>query len=110
MKLEKEFFNRDCLEVAPDLVGKILVHRLSDDTELRVRITETEAYRGEEDKACHASKGRTPRTELLYGESGIIYVYLCYGIHWLMNVITGEKDFRSSDKSGRKLKRTGTFN
>lgn len=93
MKLEKEFFNRDCLEVAPDLVGKILVHRLSDDTELRVRITETEAYRGEEDKACHASKGRTPRTELLYGESGIIYVYLCYGIHWLMNVITGEKDF-----------------
>ena len=93
MKLEKEFFNRDCLEVAPDLVGKILIHRLSDDTELRVRITETEAYRGEEDKACHASKGRTPRTELLYGESGIIYVYLCYGIHWLMNVITGEKDF-----------------
>ena len=91
-KLEKEFYHRDCLEVAPDLVGKILVHRLPDDTELRVRITETEAYRGEEDKACHASKGRTPRTELLYGESGIIYVYLCYGMHWLMNVITGEKE------------------
>ncbi|MBR6670143.1 MAG: DNA-3-methyladenine glycosylase [Ruminococcus sp.] len=91
-KLGRDFFNRDCLEVAPELVGKILVHRLSDGTLLRVRITETEAYRGEEDKACHASKGRTPRTELLYGESGIIYVYLCYGIHWLMNVITGEKD------------------
>jgi len=92
MKLEYEFFHRDALKVAPDLVGKILVHKLSDGTELRVRITETEAYRGEEDKACHASKGRTPRTELLYGESGNIYIYLCYGIHWLMNIVTGERD------------------
>lgn len=92
MKLNDEFYHRDCLEVAPDLVGKILVHELNDGTQKRLRITETEAYRGEEDKACHASKGRTPRTELLYGESGIIYVYLCYGIHWLMNVITGEKE------------------
>jgi len=92
MKLDEKFYHRDCLEVAPDLVGKILVHKLSDGTEKRVRITETEAYRGTEDKACHASKGRTLRTELLYRESGIIYVYLCYGIHWLMNVITGEKE------------------
>lgn len=90
--LGKDFFSRDALEVAPELVGKILVHRLPDGTELRERIAETEAYRGEEDLACHASKGRTPRTELLYGESGIIYIYLCYGMHWLMNVITGEKD------------------
>ncbi|MDE5945869.1 MAG: DNA-3-methyladenine glycosylase [Oscillospiraceae bacterium] len=92
MKLDKVFFNRDCLEVAPDLVGKILVYRLSDGSEFRVRITETEAYRGEEDKACHASKGKTPRTEILYGESGKIYIYLCYGIHWLMNIVTGKKD------------------
>lgn len=92
MKLDENFYHRDCLEVAPDLVGKILVHKLSDGTEKRIRITETEAYRGTEDKACHASKGRTPRTELLYRESGVIYVYLCYGIHWLMNVITGEKE------------------
>ncbi len=91
-KLGKDFFSRDALEVAPELVGKILVHRLPDGIELRERIAETEAYRGEEDLACHASKGRTPRTELLYGESGIIYIYLCYGMHWLMNVITGEKD------------------
>lgn len=91
-KLDKNFFNRDCLEVAPELVGKILVHKLDDGTELRERIAETEAYRGEEDKACHASKGRTPRTELLYGENGLIYIYLCYGMHWLMNVITGEID------------------
>lgn len=91
-RLDKDFFDRDCLEVAPDLVGKILVHRLPDGTELRERIAETEAYRGEEDKGCHASKGRTNRTELLYGESGIIYIYLCYGMHWLINVITGGKN------------------
>lgn len=89
MILGKDFFSRDALEAAPKLVGKILVHRLPDGTELRERIAETEAYRGEEDLACHASKGRTPRTELLYGEPGIIYIYLCYGMHWLMNVITG---------------------
>lgn len=92
MVLGKEFFDRDCLDVAPELVGKILVHKLDNGEELRVRITETEAYRGEEDKACHASKGRTPRAEIIYRESGLIYVYLCYGIHWLMNVVTGEKE------------------
>lgn len=88
-RIDRDFFDRDCLEVAPDLVGKILVHRLPDGTELRERIAETEAYRGEEDKGCHASKGRTNRTELLYGESGRIYIYLCYGMHWLINVTTG---------------------
>ena len=90
MRLTADFFRRDVLEVAPDLVGKIIVRRLDDGTALRERIAETEAYRGEEDKGCHASKGRTPRTEILYGRSGSIYVYLCYGMHWLMNVITGE--------------------
>lgn len=90
MRLGEDFFHRDCLEVASELVGKILVRSI-DGKEIRVRITETEAYRGEEDGACHARAGRTPRTELLYGKSGIIYVYLIYGIHWLMNVITGEE-------------------
>ncbi len=90
--LTEDFFNRDVLEVAPELVGKIIVRRLDDGTVLRERISETEAYRGLEDKACHASKGRTKRTEILYGESGVIYVYLCYGIHWLMNIITGERE------------------
>ncbi|MBQ7046423.1 MAG: DNA-3-methyladenine glycosylase, partial [Oscillospiraceae bacterium] len=92
MKLNNDFFHRDCLELAPDLVGKVIVRKLDNGEEIRVRITETEAYRGVEDKACHASKGRTPRTEILYRESGIIYVYLCYGMHWLMNVISGEKE------------------
>lgn len=90
--LTEDFFNRDVLEVAPELVGKIIVRKLDDGTVLRERISETEAYRGVEDKACHASKGRTRRTEILYGESGVIYVYLCYGMHWLMNIITGERE------------------
>ncbi len=90
--LTEKFFHRDCLEVAPDLVGKLIVRTFEDGSEIALRITETEAYRGEEDTACHACKGRTPRTELLYGKSGIIYVYLCYGMHWLMNVITGEEN------------------
>lgn len=90
--LEESFFHRDCLEVAPDLVGKLIIRTLESGEKITLRITETEAYRGEEDTACHASKGRTPRTELLYREAGVIYVYLCYGIHWLMNVITGEKE------------------
>lgn len=91
-RLEADFFHRDCLEVAPDLVGKLLIRQLPDGTILQERIAETEAYRGEEDEACHAHKGRTKRTELLYRESGLIYVYLCYGMHWLMNVITGEPE------------------
>ncbi|HHU21988.1 MAG TPA: DNA-3-methyladenine glycosylase [Clostridiales bacterium] len=92
MKLGPDFFQRDCLEVGPDLVGKILVRRLPDGNEIRLRITETECYRGEEDTACHARFGRTKRASVLYRESGTIYVYLCYGINWLLNIVTGEVD------------------
>ena len=90
-KLQYDFFHRPCLTVAEALVGKILAHRMPDGTVLRLRISETESYCGEDDTACHAHKGRTPRTEILYGKPGTIYIYLCYGIHWLMNVITGEE-------------------
>lgn len=93
MKLDRAFFDRSCLSVAPELVGKVLVRRLPDAQELRLRISETEAYRGQEDTACHAHKGKTARTEVLYMESGTIYVYLCYGIHWLLNIVTGPVDF-----------------
>ena len=92
MKLNYDFFHRPCLEVARALVGKILVHRLSDGTKLRLRIAETEAYCGETDTACHAHKGRTKRTEVLYADAGTIYVYLCYGMHWLLNVVTGDAE------------------
>ncbi|MBQ2927012.1 MAG: DNA-3-methyladenine glycosylase [Oscillospiraceae bacterium] len=87
MRLPYEFYHRPCLEVARDLVGKVLVHNGQ-----RLRITETEAYCGEEDTACHAHKGRTARTEVLYADAGTIYIYLCYGVHWLLNIITGDVD------------------
>ena len=86
-RLGYEFYHRPCLEVARDLVGKVLVHNGQ-----TLRISETEAYCGESDTACHASKGRTKRNEVLYADAGTVYVYLCYGIHWLLNVITGDVD------------------
>ncbi|MDO5351009.1 MAG: DNA-3-methyladenine glycosylase [Lachnospiraceae bacterium] len=122
MRLSEEFYHRDCLEVAPELVGKVLVRTLEDGSQLRLRISETEAYRGQEDTACHAHKGRTRRTEVLYHEAGRIYVYLCYGIHWLLNIVTGEKevpqavliracmDAEGPGKLTKYLKVNGTFN
>ena len=89
---DREFFRRDVLCVAPDLVGRILVRRLPDGTLLRARITETEAYRGVQDTACHACHGRTKRTEVLYHDGRTIYVYLCYGMHWMLNIVTGHVD------------------
>ena len=86
-RLDYDFFHRSCLEVAPDLVGKLIIHRGN-----YLRITETEAYNGEADTACHAHKGRTKRTEVLYADAGTIYIYLCYGMHWLLNIVTGEKE------------------
>lgn len=93
MRLGRELFLRDALEVAPELVGKTLVSSLPGAQERRLVITETEVYRGVEDSACHAHRGRTKRTEMLYRPGGAVYVYLCYGIHWLLNVITGPEDF-----------------
>ena len=93
MRLGREFFLRDALEVAPELVGKTLVSSLPGAQERRLVITETEVDRGVEDSACHAHRGRTKRTEMLYRPGGAVYVYLCYGIHWLLNVITGPEDF-----------------
>ena len=86
-RLEYAFFHRPCLVVAEELVGKLLVHN-----GIALRISETEAYCGETDTACHAHKGRTKRTEVMYGEAGTAYIYLCYGVHWLLNVVTGEKE------------------
>ena len=86
-RLTYDFFHRHALEVAPDLVGKLLVHNGQ-----WLRISETEAYCGIADTACHAHKGRTKRTEVLYADAGTIYIYLCYGMHWLMNVITGDQE------------------
>ena len=90
-KLTYEFYHRPCPVVARELVGKVLVRRV-DGQELRLRITETECYCGESDTACHASKGRTKRTETMYAPAGTLYVYLCYGVHWMLNIVTGEEN------------------
>ncbi len=85
--LPAAFFLQDALTVAPRLLGC----RLAVDGH-ELMITETEAYMGEGDTACHAHRGRTKRTEMLYHRGGHVYVYLCYGIHSLLNIITGPED------------------
>lgn len=92
IKLEKDFFIRDVLDVAPEMPGKKLVIRMIDGSAGRFTITEVEAYRGSEDQACHACKGRTKRTEIMYQEGGRLYIYLIYGMYWMLNIVTGEKD------------------
>ena len=84
-QLPYEFYHRPCDEVARDLVGKVIVHG-----QTRLRISETEVYWGQQDTACHAHRGKTARTEVLWAEAGTIYVYLCYGMHWLLNIVTGD--------------------
>lgn len=92
MKLNREFFQRDGREVAEELLGKILVHKVEGKT-LKGKIVETEAYMGNIDKASHAYNGRrTARTEPLYGEAGISYVYFIYGKYYCFNIITNKKD------------------
>ena len=85
-----DFYTRDVLDVAPELPGKNLVIRLPMDLG-RFRVTEVEAYRGAEDRACHAFKGRTPRTEIMFQEGGRLYIYLIYGMYWMLNIVTGEE-------------------
>ncbi len=90
MKLnDPNVFKMSALKLAPYLLGKLLCVDNGIHGVVKVRIIETEAYYGEEDTACHAHRGKTPRTEVLYESGGIAYVYLCYGIHSLMNVISG---------------------
>lgn len=88
-RLGASFYQRPCLAVAEDLIGKVIVFRTSQG-EKRLRITQTEAYCGEDDTACHAHKGKTGRTWVMYERGGMVYLYLCYGIHWMLNVVTGE--------------------
>lgn len=120
-RLDIDFYKQDAVTVAEKLLGKILVRIYDDGTINRYRITETEAYMGEEDRACHASKGRTARTEIMYAEGGSIYVYLIYGMYWMLNIVTGTENHPQavlirgidkvvgSGKVGRELKIDKSF-
>lgn len=92
MRLTKDFYFCDVLSVAPQLLGKTLVRQLDDGSCLRLSINEVEAYRGEEDMACHARFGRTARNEVMYQSGGVVYMFLIYGMYWMLNVVTGDCD------------------
>ena len=120
-RLDIDFYRQDAVEVAKQLLGKILVRADEDGNVKRYKITATEAYCGSEDKACHASKGRTPRTEVMFHEGSKVYVYLIYGMYWMLNVVTGEENhpqavlicgidsIRGSGRVGRELKIDKSF-
>ncbi|MFA6160224.1 MAG: DNA-3-methyladenine glycosylase [Parcubacteria group bacterium] len=90
--LNQTFYNQNTLKVAKGLLGCFLVRKKGKKI-IRAMITETEAYRGFDDLASHASKGETARNELMFGEAGHAYIYLVYGMHWMLNIVTEEKDF-----------------
>jgi DNA-3-methyladenine glycosylase len=86
-KLPRQFYDRDTTQVARELLGKLLVHQSGGVTRVG-KIVETEAYLGEHDLAAHSSKGRTRRTEVMYGPPGYAYVYFIYGMYYCVNVVT----------------------
>lgn len=90
--LPRDFYEQEVTAVARALLGKRLVRRWQGHV-LAGTILETEAYRGEEDLACHAKSGRTPRTEVMYGPAGHAYVYFIYGMHWCLNAVCAKENF-----------------
>jgi DNA-3-methyladenine glycosylase len=87
----RAFFDRPADRVARELLGCRLAVRAADGRVSRHVVCETEAYLGAHDLACHGSRGMTPRTAVMFGPAGVWYVYLCYGMHWMLNVVTGRE-------------------
>jgi len=87
VKLDRSFYDRPTLKVAFDLIGKVLVRRLNG-RNLAGKIVETEAYIGPSDLACHASRGKTPRTSVMFGPPGVSYIYMIYGVYFCLNAVT----------------------
>lgn len=90
--LSKKFFEGSAVEAAKSLLGKFLVRRYRG-KEIFAEIVEVEAYDGRKDKASHASRGLTARNKVMFGEAGYWYVYFTYGMHWMLNIVTGPKDY-----------------
>ena len=90
--LKEKFFIRPTLLVARDLLGKFLVRKIGK-KEIAVMITEVEAYDGPKDLASHASRGMTDRNAIMFGAGGYYYVYLCYGMYEMLNIVTGPKNY-----------------
>ena len=88
--IDNNFFNKPAIELAPLLLGKYLCVNVNGKV-IKSVITETEAYYGQEDTACHSHKGKTNRTKVMWEDGGTIYVYLCYGIHYMFNIVCAGK-------------------
>lgn len=95
MVLPQKFFNRPAPIVSKDLLGKILIRKINR-KKIYLLITEVEAYDGFNDKASHASKGKTPRNSPMFDPAGIFYVYFTYGMHYMLNIVTGPKNYPSA--------------
>lgn len=95
MKLKRDFYLRPTLNVARDLLGKFLVHKI-DGKICAAQIVETEAYAGFDDLACHGSRGVTKRNEVMFHRGGYAYVYLIYGIHHCLNLVTEKENYPSA--------------
>ena len=90
--LKPTFFKQNVLVVAKELLGKYLVRKINEE-ETAAQINEVEAYDGPNDLACHGRFGKTNRTEAMFGPPGYFYVYLVYGIHWMLNIVTNQEGY-----------------
>lgn len=89
-KLKKEFFSQSSSKVGKDLLGKYLVRKFKDGKRIEGKIIETELYKGPEDKAAHTCNGKTKRNRVVWKRGGYLYIYLIYGLHWMLNISTSK--------------------